>query len=132
MSLRKLHNQVKTNKISLQEAINQAYKLGSKKLSESTTLNETTIIKIPLPTITIQTPCVINIGSRYEFEEYTFNDINFSDPNIKWKVLSNWGGYCFCYKNSEEFKHYDVLHTMGDPEDYMQEKGIYDYELQDE
>ena len=31
MSLRKLHNQVKTNKLSVNEAINQAYKLGSKK-----------------------------------------------------------------------------------------------------
>ena len=37
MSLRKLHNQVKTNKLSLQEAMNQAYKLGSKKpLTEGT------------------------------------------------------------------------------------------------
>ena len=35
MSLRKLHNQVKTNNISLQEAINQAYKLGLNEQSQN-------------------------------------------------------------------------------------------------
>ena len=124
MSLRKLHAQVKTNKLSLKEAINQAYNLGSK-LNEEYQTKEWQVLEPPKPIFNLKTPFLIDVKDGSDLLEL----IDF--PNTKMIKFKNFDRF-LGYTTDNELEHYKQLKMKiftPEFEQYCDENGIGKYEI---